>query len=351
MLCDWVTVKLSYADFPMVDWRALLGTSDRIQRYNPATGEVSWEKSAWESIRSDSHGVTYRFGADCLWVQGSPARAEGDGCNVFGGVVSQSLDLMACAQLMISHVSVALDTALPPAKFWRISRADITGNLALPSLPDVRVALKTLRGVEGGRYKVSNMAGDTVYWSSASKLRSGKAYAKGPHLRHLNKVSDQSSQSYTDDKIALADRLLRLELKLGSQFWRELEQRHDISHWSLVSSEFLVAQWSSYFSRMLGSGCIDMSTPILDKLLELVPFQIPSEGQARAAYGLWLMIQSVGWESAHFATSKPTWYRNLKHLRAAGLGDADFSSGSVVSLRRHILVLEPVTSWELLRAA
>ena len=352
MLVDWITAKLPYTVCPAFPWRDLMGSTDRIQRFNPATGAITWEKTAWESIRSDSHGVTFRFSADALFVQGSPARSEGDGCNVFGGQAAQSLDLIRCLQIMIAHVGRALGTPLPHAELWHVTRVDVTANLALPSLPDVRVALRTLRDVEGGRYRVSQLAGDTVYWSHSSKLRSGKAYAKGPHLRHLNKLADPGEEKYTEDKIGLADRLLRLELKLGSQFFRELSTRFDLGSWRDISPDFLREQWSGYFARMVGSESVDMNTDLLEKLLALVDAGvIPTKGQARAAYGLWMLIQSVGWEASKAATSKPSWYRNLGHLRAAGLGDADFSAGSVVTLRRKSLLLEPVTCWEDLRAA
>ena len=76
-----------------------------------------------------------------------------------------------------------------------------------------------------------------------------------------------------------------------------------------------------------------------------------TEGRARAAYALWLLIQSEGWERARSFTNRSTWYRNLKILRAAGFGDADISAGEVVPLRRRIIEARTVTSWQELLAA
>lgn len=75
----------------------------------------------------------------------------------------------------------------------------------------------------------------------------------------------------------------------------------------------------------------------------------PKEGQAKAAFSLWCLIKSEGWQVSRDITSKPTWYRNLKHLKNAGLSDADISAGNVVQLRSKILEARPVTSWRELR--
>jgi II/X family phage/plasmid replication protein len=76
-----------------------------------------------------------------------------------------------------------------------------------------------------------------------------------------------------------------------------------------------------------------------------------TEGQGKAAYGCWMMIKSEGWDRAREFFAKPTWYRHLKILRAAGLRDADISAGQVVPLRRRILEAQMCTSWDQLRAA
>lgn len=77
----------------------------------------------------------------------------------------------------------------------------------------------------------------------------------------------------------------------------------------------------------------------------------PTEGQGKAAYGCWAMIQSQGWEKARDCYTKTTWYRNLKILRSAGLGDADISAGKVVALRQRIIEAQAVSSWSELLAA
>lgn len=184
MLLDWITARVDLECFSVSEREALRHLGDRIQRFNPKTGELVWETAAWDSIRSDSHNLSYRVGSDALWMQGSPARVIGDGDAVFGAGSAASLDLPGSVQRMRNMLAGVLGIGLPePLDVWKVSRVDVTGNLDVGSLPHVRESLAVLRNIEGGRYKVSSQAGSTVYWSQRSRLRAGKAYAKGPHLR------------------------------------------------------------------------------------------------------------------------------------------------------------------------
>jgi II/X family phage/plasmid replication protein len=341
-MIDWVTIRLPFTHFSENEWLNLRSQGDRILRYSPLTGDTVWETQAWESIRSDSHGISYRIGSDAVWVQGSPARVIGDGCNVFGAGPSAVNDLVGCVERMARYWfgAVGLESRGATAD-WVVSRVDVTGNLLLGSLQEVRDALRILRELEGGRYRVSQQAGDSVYWSHRSRLRSGKAYAKGPHLDFLmRKNRDYTGRYYQSDEIDLANRLLRLELKLGNQFWKRLE-----SPWYEFTPEQIWAQWENYFGRMIGDAEMTSDSELKDRVFAAAP----TEGQGRAAYATWALIQSQGWERAREMQTKRTWYRNLKILRTAGLGDADFSCGQVVRLRRKIISAQLVESWDQLR--
>lgn len=342
MLIDWVTARIPLEELSEESRVSALNLGDRISRYCPKSGEVRYETTAWESIRSDSHQISCKVGPSGFSIMGSPARVTGDGCAVFGSGASARLDLPGCVDAMRLFVQSMTGIELTPdISKWLVTRVDVTGNLLLGSLQEVRDALRILRDCEGGRYRVSNQAGDTVYWSHKSKLRSGKAYAKGPHLDYLtNKCRQYTGRDYSPDDIELAERLLRLELKLGREFfarndWRDMG-RHD-----------LVEQWNDYFSRMIGSAEMTTDTDLKQRILTVAP----TPGRGKAAYGCWLLIQSEGWERARESFTEATWYRHLKVLRAAGLGDADLSAGVVVPLRRRVFESQPVHSWEQLRAA
>lgn len=341
MLIDWLSVNIPFETLSAETVEVLNGLGDRIVRYCPKSGEVHYEISAHDTIRSDSHQISYKFGGSSgLWVHGSPARVMGDGDTVFGAGASNALDLSGCVSRLLAFVADNLGVDLPPVTSCRITRIDVTANLLLDSLPDVRIALRTLRECEGGRYRVSQQAGDTVYWSHTSKMRSGKAYAKGPHLRYLMKKKTYTGRTYTEFEHDLADRLLRLELKLG----REFLDRHD---WKTLTPEALRAQWENYFMRMIGDSEIKTDSDIKTRVFAAAP----TEGQAKAAIGLWALIKAEGWEAAKEMSTKTSFYRNLKILRDAGLGDSDLSTGRVVQLRRRVIECREISSWAELQSA
>jgi II/X family phage/plasmid replication protein len=342
MLIDWITARLPDAYLPPEQWRALQAIGDRIVRFTPSTGEVVYESSAWDSVRSDSHSLAFRVGSDALWMQGSPARVLGDGCTVFGSAASVKLDLVACVEAMRCYIAKQINVILPPAQSWVVTRIDVTGNILLGSLSEVRDALAILRNCEGGRYRVSQQAGDTVYWSHHSRHRKAKAYAKGPHLRYQMQQKQYTGRQYTAREVRAADRLLRLELTLGSKWLK----RH-AEHWTDISGQQLAREWEEYFSRMIG----DQTMTNDNEVKEAIQAVSESEGRGRAAYGCWLMIKAEGWERARESFSKSSWYRHLQLLHAAGLGDADIASGRVVPIRRRILDARLVNEWSEILAA
>jgi DNA-binding transcriptional ArsR family regulator len=96
---------------------------------------------------------------------------------------------------------------------------------------------------------------------------------------------------------------------------------------------------------MLGSVEVETFGDLYDHLLTVTG----SESMARSVMGTWSLIESLGWETARGLVSRRTWYRHLKILRKAGLGDADISRGRIVALRRRVLELSECESWDQLR--
>ncbi len=339
MLIDWLTARLPFEHFTTEQQAGLRNLTDRIVRYCPQSGEIRYESQAWDSVRSDSHQVVFRVGTDAFWIQGSPARATADGCTVFGSGPSRALDLAGSLARMVTFVFDVLGDRFRPVAdihHWLVSRVDITGSLALGSLVEVRDALRILRNLEGGRYRVSSQQGDTVYWSLKSRLRKGKAYAKGPHLIHLLKNPDYTGRRYTADELSIAEKLLRLELTLGREYFRRAKP------WHQLTADDLTAEWRDYFDRMIGGAEVTNDRTLLDRVMAAAP----TAGQGKSAFGLWTLIKAEGWERAKEFTSKTTWYRHLQILRNAGLSDADFSAGRVVEFRRKIFEAQAVHSWE-----
>lgn len=342
MLIDWITMRLPEIHITEDQWLRLRSLGDRVTRTSP-DGELVWETQAWDTIRSDSHQITVRLGSDSFWVQGSPARIIGDGCAVFSTGASHALDLVGCVEAMRKFVSKLLGEVLADYRSWIVTRIDVTANYALGDLSQVREALSILRNCEGGRYRVSQQAGDTVYWSHNSRLRKGKAYAKGPHLKYLMNKQNYDGRQYSEEEIKQANKLLRLELTIGSQFIREKINKP----WHKISPDELRQHHTEYFKRMLGNIDMKDDTQVKEHIIKTAK----TKHQGNAAYGCFLLIQNVGWEKAREAFSRPTWYRHLKVLRESGLGDADISSGSVVAVSRKVLETHQVNSWPQLMAA
>lgn len=335
MLLDWVSFRVSLDHFSDVQRQHLRCLTDRIMRFCPRTGEIRYETCSWDTIRSDSHQLSFQVGSCDLRIQGSPARVIGDGDAVFSSGASAQLDLWGCVKAMSRTASKILEVILPTdANAYTVTRVDVTGNLLLPGLLAVRDALRVLRDCEGGRYRVSQQAGDTVYWSHKSRHRSGKAYAKGPHLAYLMNHKNYDGRRYSEQEIEQAKSLLRLELKLGRAFF----EKH---FWRDMTPERLKEQWNDYFLRMIGDTDMRNDRDIQQRVMAAAE----TEGRGKAAYVCWLLIRSQGWEVARESFNKATWYRHLKVLRAAGLGDADISAGKVVPLRRRIIEAQIVSSW------
>ncbi|QQZ30787.1 hypothetical protein HMY34_19635 [Thiothrix subterranea] len=350
MLIDWLSLKISLEYFDVEQVRHWQAQQDKIVKIS-RDGVHIWETCAWDSVRSDSHQLAFQITANHIRIQGSPARIIGDGDNVFSAGAAAALDLVGCQSLMVRFIAQHTGVDLPVnPKLWDVTRVDVTENLFLGSLAAVRQALSILRDCEGGRYRVSQQAGDSVYWSHRSRLRSGKAYAKGAELIHkMKQASTQKltplAREYSLYEIQMASGLLRLELKLGAQYWRERSSQK----WHLTQPDDLKHEWESYFSRMIGGAEIMHDQDIYSRLLKVVDIDDkgkPRESQAKAAFSLWCLIKSEGWEKSKAITTKTTWYRNIKHLRNAGLSDADISKGNIVQLRQKVLQAVPVTSWE-----
>lgn len=338
-MIDWVSCRVPLDKCSPEVREAAKSLSDRVQRVCPRTGEIRYETACWESIRSDTHQIAARASSD-LWINGSPARLIGDGDAVFGNGASRYMDLKGCVKRMIAFIESYLGAGeLPHLDHWIVSKVDVTGNLLLDSLDEVRDALRILNGCEGGRYRVDGRSGNTVYWSKSSRYKSGKAYAKGPHLKYLAGKSDYTGRPYTAFEIANADRLLRLELSLKSKFFKE-------NDWKLLTPDDLAKLWDAYFDRMIGSAEIMRDDDVKNRIFEVSP----TEGRAKAAFGCWAIIQSQGYERAREMFTKTSWYRHKKILALAGLSDADISAGRVVEFRRRVIEASLAESWEQIAA-
>ena len=334
-MIDWLTMRIDLQLLPEAVKTRLMTSMGRIRCTDP-NGEIQWEKGVMDfsEIRSDAPGLFWQVqgGSDhCTYlvIGASPASLQNAGINVFG-----SDDIVDCALVLIHHAQKALGAILPHYLKWQCRRVDITENYALTSPKEVKAALRCLLGADSGRTKASTLAGDTVVWNKGSDLLSGKAYHKGPQLEMLAR---KGRISISPDQQIQADRLLRLELKVGSRWFRRNPE-----HWSFLTPQKLAEMHGNYFSRFFGQ----IEVTDMGKLLEDLERVAPTPGQALAAHRTWALIRAGGGEQARASMPKRTWHRHAKMLRAAGFSEADLLAGNILPFRQKTITLEaPVRSW------
>lgn len=336
---DWLTLRLA-PDLVPADVRTAL---ERLHSWRVTVdpdGEVTARSPIRERLRSDSHVVTVLCGYD-LELSGSPARC-GAPNNVFGPRSPRE-----GAQAMIDHVARSCGVVLPPVEQWTCTRIDVTTNHVMRNAAEVAQALSYLRQTGGGHFQVRSK-GETVYWNPASKWRAGKAYHKGQHLRY---AIQKGIAEATDEEVSLADRLLRLELTIRSEWIRE---RAPGPWWSL-SSEDVEAMQMSYFDQFLTAEIADPGLSDIERCeraaCELYAGKnTGTPGAGRAAYRTYLLARQVGMEQARDMVPRSTWARHRKILNAAGISIAEIRGAQVIPLRRRALYLAPaVHSWDELR--
>jgi len=360
-MIDWLTMRhpINSAIGPAVQEK-LLQHLGRMVLIGP-DGVKQWEKPSLdvEALRSDTPGLFWTVqgngeGQTMLVIGASPASIE-HGVNVFG-----SDDIRHCGEVLVRFASEALGSILPAVSRWECRRIDVTHNYDMGTAPKVKQALRYLMATDSARRKASNdsRGGDSVYWSKTSDLRSGKAYHKGPQLDFLVRKNKTEA---TQEQIDLSNRLLRLELKLGSRWFRRMEAGQISgmpTHWLDLTPDLLNAQHEEFFTAFIGRIEVnDMTTLQLRceeaaTTIKRTKEAYCSPRQGYMAYRTWTAIRQDGYDHIKGSMPKSTWSLHLRILRAAGISDADLCAGNVIPFRRTVLELSrPVASWDELRRA
>lgn len=348
MLIDWITLRHplgKFSEFLTEKIRANMGKTVNVS----ASGEILWEKHTpdWESIRSDSAGLFWTITGDgegklYLTLGASPSSLVNEGVNVFG-----NLSVEAAARTLLVVAAKALGCILPDWVHWQCRRMDITANYDMGSAAQVKQALRLLLATDAPRRRTNSdrRGGDTVYWNPASDLQAGKAYHKGAHLRMQQRKGNINVAPYLLD---LADNLLRLELKLGSRWFRRLEE--DGGDWQKFTGQRLAEIHQKFFNSLIGGGDVEVSD--MGILLQELERVAPTKGRALAAHRTYALLKVLGYTQTRESMHSQTFANHCVLLRAAGLSSADLCAGKVLELRKRSLVLaEPVLSWDEIRRA
>jgi II/X family phage/plasmid replication protein len=343
LLIDWLSLRISLDE--KLGLALLMRIRECVNTVHcvNSEGEIVWTKRALDidALRSDTVGLCWMVQndghQDYLSIGASPASLE-YGVNVFG-----DLDIRHAAGVLIVHACKALKVLLPALEHWQCCRVDVTGNYVLPDAVSVKQALRQLSLADGARRKASNKArgGDSVYWNMTSDLVKGKAYHKGPQLAMLAR---KGKVDCPQEKIEMADRLLRLEHTRAARWFREL--RKSGKNWFDLTTSQLEELYFNFFARIVGGiEVIEMQRYELVGLIRAS--NGITEGRANAAFTTYRNIRQDGFEVARDYIPKSTWYRHLKYLRAAGISDVDLQMGNVAQFKPvRIILAEPVSCWE-----
>lgn len=357
LLIDWITLRTRVDTLPPTLQEKLFSNMNLVCSFktdgqgNPI--EIEWESKRlnFDSLRSDADGLyfTATYVGDTFWlyIGASPASLLHE-CNVFG-----SLDILAGADALVARARRAFSCmALPLPETWELTRLDVTGNYALPDFAMVKTALRSLLGTDSARRKAtsSKNGGDTVQWAPTSSYISLKAYHKGPHLRHL---ASKAQIVLADDLLGLADKLLRLEARFGSQYWRYAKERRTHRfygrHWSSLTEQDLTELYLEVFSPLVdGVEVKDMGR--IELIARIQAANSITAGRARAAYKTFSDIREYGLDEVKASMPERTFYRHRKYLKVARFTDADLAKylpGNVVQFRPvRIVLAQPVGSWD-----
>lgn len=349
MLIDWLTLRYPITEKLGANLQArILAALGRVVKVSPA-GEVVWEKMHidFDTIRSDSMGMYWSVTADAestryLTIGASPSSLLNAGVNVFG-----SLSVEEGARVLVKTASLALEAILPSWDKWQCRRIDITANYDMGSSAQVKQALRLLLATDAPRRRTNSdrKGGDTVYWNPSSDLQAGKAYHKGAHLRFQQR---KGNIALPEEVLDLADNLLRLELKLGSRWFRRFEQSG--LDWKKLAPKRLTEIHHNFFNSLIGGGDVEVSD--MGTLLKELEKVAPTAGRALAAHRTFALLKVIGYTQTKASMPAQTFANHCVLLRAAGLSSADLCAGKVLELRKRSLVLaEPVLSWDEIRKA
>jgi II/X family phage/plasmid replication protein len=337
MLIDWLTLRTPISDIQEADLLALMPYLATLEVKNALTGEILKSKLVIDidSVRSDFSGMVWSISSNgstkYLNIGASPASLE-HGSNLFG-----SFDYQYCKQILLNHARKVLKGVMLFNDGWHCRRLDATQNYFLQTNYQVKDALHILRSSDGVRQKATVQAGDSVYWGYTSKYRSGKAYDKWAQAIELNRKAEKAGKPaiYTLEQLEIMRSILRLELKLGRQFFDEHADE------SILTHEFLQREHEEFFNKFIGNA----EVTDMDSLYKSLQQTAPSSGRARAAYDTYLRVKQLGYEFTRESMSRSTFMLHKKYLLAAGLSESDLKSSNIIELRKRKINLEPVYSW------
>lgn len=274
-----------------------------------ADGDVEWDQPRIGSLPG-----TYDPN---LWVQFSERgdrvlRIEGSvhrhilGHNVHGG----PREVVPCARYMIDVCRRWLGVDLPSWEQWRLQRLDLawvfdagTEDAAYDFLREMATAWQTTTAARSA----PRSFGSTVYVGSV------KIYMKGPELaKHPPKWASKA-----DHRRLMSEAVSKVRFEVT--YKRRDIERLTYSRLSALDQRPII---ESAVAKMLRFGRTTEESVHTVRTIDAVQARLSerySSARAAALMGTWFKLTTIGEQSTRDSMSRPTYFRHVKELKAAGV--------------------------------
>lgn len=302
-----------------------------LAKINPA-GEVDWVSQSWLPIVGsyESNIMIKPLSDSVIMISGNPAKFL-QGHNLFG---TNDLVYLFNKAFSVIHELLADDGLTPTSSQlddiengkYRLTRVDINETWHLKDGNSVKAWIRAAGEKMSMPHRGKGVfSGDTLYWGKGSKYWYLKCYSKGDEI--LRKKSNFPDELKTPEMLEYADKSLRLELVLCSNFLRTT-LLNNACYWQEKTAKMLLQE---YVKKL------EMSNNFMlkDDFVDTLPTKL------KTYYLLWLHGEDV---RSH--VSKATFYRIRKQLKEydidiALLRDKEHQEENVIPLIK-VLEAEPV---------
>jgi II/X family phage/plasmid replication protein len=336
------TVKLRSPFLPVETVERIEALGVRTVRTNLSTGEIEFQfirtplEGSWDSRisiipkREDCHrGSSGRMewhpSEPYIYVECSLAKVL-FGQNVYGGPV----DFQGACKALIELLEGLLAVQLPKVALWRVYRVDWAESYSLP-FAGIQDFFAGIYSVSFPRRRLLKFGDNGVYVPGTTTTI--KLYHKGPEfrehdsarlVRHFErqcKGASENAHVYATRKVAalqrLANRRLRVEVEIRAQrLDYDLQCKPRVCD---LTEDYFRGVHDHEIERLFREGAKDIEIARKNDAVQERLIDVYGARAGNQLYGFWLMLATRGEERAKTQFKRPTFYRNRKKLKEAGV--------------------------------
>lgn len=301
-------------------------TLDRIERWQMETGEVLYGITSGMLEGSYDHQISIRLERED-WVVDRKSRkltkdasepyvvVEGSvhkalmGHNCYGG----PCDVQGACRWFVCHIGNILGVPLPDGLEWQIRRIDWAEVFDLGRGGSVEL-LSALSWASYPLRSVRRYGNECVL--AAGDMTTIKAYLKGPEFsRHDFRRLANEDINWASAVQADADRLIRVEVGVKG---RKLDTLPSC-YVGAVTEGWLRDLWRAEVQKLVRESQADVEVVRTAREVKVRLYEVYGSRLAKALYGTWLELSSLGDSEAKLSMSRRTYYRQRAQLSEAGV--------------------------------